>query len=442
MEENSITAKEVVVDTLPPPSENQVMRTLPLSTGMQWVNSFATFTRDWVGWSVFRVDERSVVALASKAPQSELFGDQSNYLRGLQLLCNGLRKQPLTQTGVLFFRTFIERLITVRSAVMDYVVKSPEIAKIEIKQPIIVLGLPRTGSTLLYNLIACDPKSRSPQFWEMYQAMDPVPPTTKETFKTDPRIEILRKRLEDVDRLMPGFFAEISKSHPIKADQPDEELFALFHQLILSLHMVVGGQEFENWSFEEFNKDYAYVYLKRFLQMLHSGYAPEDHWTLKSPFHALYPKALMDTFPDARVVVTHRELSSVLPSLARLMETQVQYLYEDQTLDRRILGRQVLRMTDLMTKRLHTFRTNHPNKDQFFDVRYDQITDDPIALVKSIYTHFGMTVTSQHEERMRTFLVENPQGRHGRNTYEPEDFGLDKRQINAHFADYIKTYLY
>jgi len=106
--------------------------------------------------------------------------------------------------------------------------------------------------------------------------------------------------------LMPGFFAEISKSHPIKAASPDEELFALFHQLILSLHMAVGGEAFEDWVLDEHNKAYAYTYLKLFIQMLDSGYGPEKHWTLKSPFHALYPQALMDVFPDARVVVTHR----------------------------------------------------------------------------------------------------------------------------------------
>jgi len=137
----------------------------------------------------------------------------------------------------------------------------------------------------------------------------------------------------------------------------------------------------------------------------------------------------------------HSELSAVLPSLAKLMETQVQYLYEDKTLDRRVLGRQVMRMTSAMTDRLHAFRGKHANPDQFFDVRYDEIVSDPVGTVKGIYKHFGLVVSAEHESLMRTYLAENPQGRHGRAAYEAEDYGLSKREINTHFADYVNNYL-
>ena len=248
-----------------------------------------------------------------------------------------------------------------------------------------MLGLPRTGSTLMYNLLACDPATRAPMFWEMIHFVDQVPPASKATHATDARIAAVNKRFSTLDVLAPGMISEMSKSHVTKAVNYDEELVVMMHQLQWIMYCPASSQRFEDWIFDEHNKAFIYTYTRRYIQMLQSAFAPKSHWVLKSPVHALYLKTVLAEFPDARIVVTHRELESVVPSLAKYIESQINYYFDDGTLSRLHIGRLVTRLTDEVTNRMIAFRRTHANPGQFCDVQYADLIKDPIAVVHSVY---------------------------------------------------------
>jgi hypothetical protein len=270
-----------------------------------------------------------------------------------------------------------------------------------------VLGLPRTGSTLLYNLLACDPQTRAPMFWEMIHFVNPVPPASKAVHAaaSDPRIAAINGRFRTLELLAPGMIQEMSKSHVTKAVNIDEELVLMMHALQWILYCPTSDARFQDWIFQPDNKAYVYRYLHRYLQMLQAAWAPASHWTLKSPVHALYLPTLLAEFPDARIVVTHRELEAVVPSLAKYIESQINYYFDDGTLSRLELGQLVTRLTDDVTTRMMAFRQTHPRPQQFCDVQYADLLRDPVGVVRAVYTHFGLHVSAE----VRRHTVRNPE---------------------------------
>lgn len=297
--------------------------------------------------------------LIEEAKTDKFFGPQDQLYRGLEAFMDGASRFPLNFIGQLTLNGYPAKCLTARRQVVNYINANPHIADIPIKGPLIILGLPRTGSTLIYNLLAQDPATRAPYMFEMFQFIDPTPPTTKETFDTDPRIKQTEDRLEFFNSVADGVVDEMSRSHPAKPFSPDEELIILFHQLIAQPFFVVAGEKYLDWVLDEGKKDYVYIYLKRFLQMMSSSWAPTSHWTLKSPFHAIMIGELLGQFPDARIVITHRKLENVLPSFAKLMEAQTYAWAEDASVDRRMIGRLTMRASKLMVDRLDSFRKVH-----------------------------------------------------------------------------------
>ncbi|KCV70845.1 hypothetical protein H696_03202 [Fonticula alba] len=377
--------------------------------------------------------------LIDSAP-SKHFGPQDDCHRSLRIFTRGVEANPnISAIGRIMVRSALTRCLNARFNVMKFVDEHPEIVDVKIDRPIIIVGLPRTGSTLLQGLMSRDPASRSPYFFEMIQFHNPTPPTTKEGFATDPRIKMTEDRLKTLDSLAPGSVAEMSKSHPARAFIVDEELMIMFHQLVLEFYLLAAGDEFFNTFVDCTHKEYAYIYTKRFIQMMQWSWAPDSHWVLKSPFHSLYMEDLMKQFPDARIVITHRNVHSVVPSFAKLIEVQAWQFFEDATVDRRIAGRYAVIASQKMIEGVERFRKFHTGTKPF-DCRYPELVKDPVAMVKRIYDHFDMDFTPAFENALRSFINDNPQGKHGRNTYTLEDFGLSAQELDETFAEYQAQY--
>ena len=320
---------------------------------------------------------------------------------------------------------------------MEYIIRNPSIAAIEVKRPIIVTGMMRTGSTLLFNLLHQDPRSRSPFLWEMAGTNpNPTPPPTG---TEDPRKALVAKAINTYRTFIPSLLSESAKSHFTGAGEIEECLFALIHQFVHQVVSPLSGGEFLEWFLDDTNKEYAYIYLKRYIQMLQSGYAPESHWSLKAPVHSLYISHLLKVFPDALVVITHRDPNEVVPSTCKLMEMGTYFHYEGNTLDRRWIGECSERMSQTMCDRLMEYREKHGH-DSFFDVRYPDLVADPIKMVRDIYQKAGHKITDAFEANMAQYMKENPQGKHGRNNYNLELYGLTQEGMNQKFGKYKTTY--
>jgi sulfotransferase family protein len=351
------------------------------------------------------------------------------YEIALQKLCDTAAAEPRLQgpAGEAFAH-MLKGAMAKRLKLYDDRKHYPEIPRQEITAPLVVTGLPRSGTTILHALLAQDPAARSPMTWEVAQ---PSPPPRGDTFNTDPRIAATEAFLSGLD---PTFRA----MHKVGATLP-EECNAFTTMAFLSPNFAATNplRPYAQWLFREADVRPAYALHRQTLQHF-QAFAPREFWILKSPPHLFWLDVLFETYPDARVVVTHRDPTQILPSNASL----IAYLLEQSSgpVDKALVGREQTDDWRLAVKRAMAFRENSDMEDRFIDVQYSRLIDEPIAVVESIYRHFGMELSKRARECMQSFMQANEQGKHGIHHYSAEEFGMSQASIHADFKDYIEQY--
>jgi hypothetical protein len=343
-----------------------------------------------------------------------------------RLLHSARTEAQLSGEAAARFATMIGGLLVKRLNLYADRARHPEIARQEIVAPIVVTGLPRSGTTILHSLLAQDPSSRSPLRWEVER---PSPPPRADTFDTDPRIALSQA---DVDRLPETFRA----MHAMGAELPEEDNSI---QTMAFLSSNFGAQarlpSYMHWLIQEADVTPAFQLHRHVLQHL-QAFAPRERWVLKAPPHLYWPEALLATYPDARIVVTHRDPADVLPSNASL----IAYLRGADADGRRLAGQDQIDEWGVGLRRTIAYRASDAHADQFLDTLYADFMRDPIAVVRRVYDRFGLALTSQAEAAMRRFMADNRQSKHGSHDYDAGDYGLDRERLHAEFADYIATY--
>src|SRR5512143_2892637 len=266
-----------------------------------------------VGIPVVRLDAATLCARACRATGLEDFGDPW-FREPLGVLLAALeREAALHPLGRVIARSDLTRLLENRLRMTDVLARHPEIAAAPVARPLFVVGLPRTGTSILHELLAQDPANRVPMTWA---AMHPYPPPERATYRSDPRIAALDQHLSGVDRLLPEF----KKMHPMGAELPQECVALTAHDfasmLFSTTHRVPSYQA---W-LDRADLRPVYASHRRQLQYL-QWRCPAEHWVLKSPGHLWALDALLAEYPDACVVQTHRDPLRVIASLASLVAT-------------------------------------------------------------------------------------------------------------------------
>ena len=315
-----------------------------------------------------------------------------------------------------------------RLRIVDYLKAHPEVADERVERPLVILGLPRTGTSLASYLLDQDPMRRSLLTWE---AEDSVPPSTAETLYTDPRC--LKKKAE-LEVLAEGLkAANIPLVHWDEADGPTECIF-------------VQGQDFKAYLWEAFmpNAAYAdwlleadmasaYAYERSVLQLLQSR-AP-GCWSLKMPSHAVHIETLLTEFPDARLVWAHRDPFKSTASFLRL-----------NYLSRAVLGADASEVVPNVLRQLraHVERPMQTRKrigdDRFFDLHYADLMRDPVGVMRSLYDWAGDELTPSTEQAIFGWLQRNPQDRHGTQPYSLEGSGVTRADLEPVFDEYLSTF--
>jgi hypothetical protein len=290
-----------------------------------------------------------------------------------------------------------------------------------------VVGLPRSGTTILHSLLSQDPAVRSPQKWEVDE---PSPPPRRETYDSDPRIAVCAAA---VDRLEPEFRA----MHQVEATLP-EECNGIMMPSLQSLNFWAATRlpAYSDWLLDEADMRPAYRFHKQFLQH-HQAFAPGARWVLKAPPHLLWMDVLMETYPDARIVVTHRDPAQVLPSNASLIAFLRRRAAD---VDPHGVGEEQVRIWGEGVRRTMAYRASAGDDGRFLDTYYADFVRAPLDTVKAIYRHFDLPLTAEAESRMVRFMEENRQGKHGEHSYTPEMFGLSAARVHRDFAEYIDHY--
>jgi hypothetical protein len=356
--------------------------------------------------------------------------------RRLDLLCRALRDEAgLSSLGLAMTYESLLQTLRARLLVEDLVARHPEIEDVPIERPIVICGLPRTGTTHLHNLLSADPALRHLPYWE---SLEPVLPADEAQAVAhggpDPRRERTQLAVDLVDTCMPLF----KRMHEMTVDHAHEEI-----QL---LALDIGGMFFEttapmpSWRADYTSTDQTptYRYLRRVLQAL-TWLRPDAgaRWVLKSPQHLEQLGPLAATFPDATFVVTHRDPVAVTASTCTMLAYTARLRIDRP--DPVAIGRYwTTRVEELLLGGMRD-RALLP-AHQTVDVRLDDFVADEEATVRRIYEVAGQPFGPEAQAAMAAFTAAHPRGRHGTIAYDLDALGIDAPSRRAALASYADTY--
>jgi hypothetical protein len=336
------------------------------------------------------------------------------------LTWNGRRSARLALTSGLKIR--LKTLETIR--------RFPEILAEPVRRPIIVVGAPRTGTTLMNHLLALDPEARPLMMWE---GMAPTPWKYRRDGRGDPRPKIANYTIPLSKRIVP----ELAIVHDFGPDVPDECQWLFWPTFVWPACIVLPSYRAWLLAQPESLYDRVYAEYRRALQMLHWQRPATGHWVLKSPLHAWAIPSLLRSVPEARVVQTHRHLREVIPSFCSLGSVLCT-IYTD-AIEPQKVGPHAMTYTHDAVDRIMKSR-DEIDPARHCDVNFAQLVKDPIGTVRTIYDKFGHTVTPEYEERIRRFLAEKPAASRPKHVYSMEQFGLDGEAIDREFETYHRRF--
>ncbi|MDE2596751.1 MAG: sulfotransferase [Sphingomonadales bacterium] len=374
----------------------------------------------------------SASALIDRARQQtglDAFGEDS-FREGLDILVTALdREARLNDVGRGAMAFQIVDLLGQRLQIEDWYRRHPEIDEQEIVAPLIGLGLPRTGSTALACLLGEDPAVRSIRTWE---SISPCPPPDAATQASDPRIAKAQEAMDRRARLFPRMTAML----PSTATSPTEcQLFMGFDFKSQIFQAFVEIPSYVEWLNHRADLVPTYRYVKRVLKLL-QWRCPPGRWRLKNPSHSLFIGALDQVFPDARFVMTHRDVASVIPSVADLY-FELHKTYSD-AVDLKAIGREASDFCELGMRRMMAFR-DAGNDHRFFDIHFAPFQRDPFPILEQLYAFLGEELTEDARGRMEAWRRNTPRDAGYQRTPMAE-FGLDADVLRDRLRFYAERY--
>ena len=356
----------------------------------------------------------------------------ADFVEPMQVLLDGmLNEAQLTE------RALEQNLLRVRNLLCNRLllrrdrVENPAIADEEIVRPIFIMGLPRSGTTHLHTLMAQDPDSRSPLQWEM---MMPSPPPERATYDTDPRIDAVNKNLEERGLMTD----EMRAIHPFHACLP-EECSNIFEHSFLALNFSATMPLPTYRKYRE-QADYrpVYEYHRQFLQHL-QWRCPGKRWVLKAPEHLLHLDALLEVYPDAIVIQTHRDPRKVMPSNLDLVVSLSKYSTTRDDVADLLRDECLSNWSHGADKTLH-LRHNADIDSHCVDVFFNDIVGKPLDTLEYIYGRTGIPFTAELKARINHFLHNDRDSKHGKHDYSIEAMGLELEEIDRRFANYVHAF--
>lgn len=366
---------------------------------------------------------------ARKAAGCADFGDPA-YLDGFRVLLEAYdRESHLTHTGRALVETQLLGILKNRLTVQKAWTQTPAILRTDIRRPIFILGLPRTGTTALHHLLWQDPGNQVLDYW-LAAAPSARPP--RSDWDGDPRFQRAMQELDYMYTVDPT----LKTIHLMTAGGPDECRHLLqqtFTDDTFECNATIPG--YAAW-YASRDMRPSYAQHRDVLKLIGSP-TPHRRWVLKYPAHMRHLAAVLDVYPDACVVQTHRDPSRVLPSLCSLIAGW-RGLYEDHP-DRRAIAAWQLGVWAQAMEHALQVRGERDAK-RFFDLSFREVVADPVGAVQRMYVHFGFDFTDDAERRMRAWHAANPRDKHGEHRYSAEEFGLTTDAMRDRFAAYMKHF--
>jgi hypothetical protein len=374
--------------------------------------------------------------LLAAAVESTGFDDmgEATWQEGLDLLLDGFATEAdLNDIGVAMVETELVGYLANRLAILEWRRTHPDVAAGEIRRPIVIIGQPRTGTTILYDLLAQDPSNRAPLSWEVDR---PCPPPTPDTYDTDPRIAEVQAVTDMAEVIIPGFAA----FHPMGARLAQECVRMTagdFRSMIFPTQYHLPT--YNRWLLHDADLAPAYRWHRIYLQHLQSEHMA-DRWLLKSPAHLWHLGALLHEYPDAVVIQTHRDPLKVVASISALAAHLRRMASDNPT----IAAAAEQYADDIFVGLDRSMAARDDGTlppDQVVDVQFTDFVADPFATIATVYDTLGIELTADAEKRMRAFLDTHPgDGGGGGTRYSFADTGLDADSLRERSSAYQERF--
>lgn len=375
----------------------------------------------------FVASEEAFHEEARKLAGHDDFGEPS-YLDGLRALSRSLdASKSLSPLGRMILRRQIVTSLTTRLRCEKRLAALPEVGQIEVRRPIFITGLVRTGSTALHYLMGQDPGMQMLEYWLSAQ---PQPRLPKAGWEEHADYQAAVANLDFLYQQTPDLMAV----HEMKADWPEECGHILAQNFTddrfeSSAHV----PEYCDWYWNT-RHDGTYARHKQMIQMIGST-SPQMRWLIKYPVHLRQLPALFEVYPDACIVQTHRDPRTVLRSYTSFL-SRIHRMHEEQVDEERIARTQLESWAGAADAGV-AFRREH-GSGSFYDLRFEDFMADPVGAVKKIYTHFDQPLAPEGEEALNLWNEEHPQGKHGQHEYKKkEEFVVPEGDILERFENYM-----
>jgi hypothetical protein len=374
-------------------------------------------------------DPDELVAEAGKATGLDDFGPD-DFREGLAVFCeSAFSEAKLNDLGLMAVRGHIVGNLANRLRVVDWAARHADVADETVAQPLVVIGMFRAGTTFLSNLLDQDPGNRSLLRWE---AGDSVPPPTPSNFRSGPRVDAIRANADMLEELNPRMAA----IHHEEANGPTECIAVMSQDFkSLSWEAIANVPTYGKW-LHDVDQRSAYEYHRLVLQVLQHG-GVRGRWTLKSPHHCIALDALTAVYPDARLVLVHRDPVVLCASVCSLIHT-LSGTFSDAD-HRDYIAEHWTAMLETSVTRIDAFRAAHP-EHPILDVQYADLVQTPVETVARIYDGMGEVLSEEARANLESYVAANSKGKFGLHGYDLSDFGLDEVEVAGRFAPYVARY--
>ena len=394
----------------------------------QWLSSMNTEGSHFDLAAVVPLDESSLIDHACRSTGLVDFGDEQ-WRKPFKVLCKALEEEAqLTLMGRLMARSDITVWLSTRLKIMETLKRHPKIHEQKITAPMFITGLPRSGTSILFELLAQDPDVGVPLTWE---AMFPCPPPEQSTYQSDPRIGQAHQLSTQWNRVVPEF----STMHEMGAHIPAEcghlMVGSFISDQIAALHQI------PSYSVYCAEADYQPVYeYHRILLKILQWKNPRQRWLLKAPEHQVHLESLLKVYPDARLVQTHRDPIKCMASTTSLMGT-LYYMRSDQPFNAEMFEDIIMGEATAarLEKVIEQREAGIVPASNIIDSGYQDLMDQPMLCIESIYDHFGQILSSTARSKMLAYLKSKPKGKFGKHSYDVEASAKADRNLFRRYQE-------
>jgi hypothetical protein len=374
-------------------------------------------------------DMAAMMSHAERTTGLSDWGDD-DFRAPLSILLNALNEEAKLDTrGWARTKHHLDNVLAYRLRVFDDCKRYPGIAEQEIRRPLFITGLPRAGTSYLNAMLACDPKNLTPRHWQMWC---PSPPANDPSMDHSVQIQ----RAQEMMALEGWQDPDLRRKHAYDPMQAEEDL----HMHEFSFITTAFGFFWDVPSYSAFvwptDHGSAYRIEKLVLQTMQYG-TQDKQWVLKTPDHLTQIESLLRVFPDARIVINHRDPSKVLSSTISLLVAHRKQFGNRPVTNAKVFASGLVEALAAAMEHLIELRSD-PRVDQHFvDVNYLELESAPVQQVERIYAGFGMTLQDTTKEHIRRYVAENRKGKFGAHRYALADTGLRREEVYERFRPYI-----